>query len=57
MEQDMTNFPTMRVSQDDVDRWMEYFRHHVAMTAERANFARELLVDWLVRIGAMEPPE
>jgi hypothetical protein len=56
MEQDMTNFPTMRVFQDDVDRWMEYFRHHVAMTAERAEFARELLIDWLVRIGAMEPP-
>ncbi len=52
----MANFPTMRVSQADIDRWMEYFRHHVAMTAERANFARELLVEWLVRIGAMERP-
>jgi len=57
MEPDMTNSPTKRVSQDDIDRWMEYFRHHVTMTAERANFARELLVDWLMRISAIDPPE
>jgi hypothetical protein len=57
MEQDMTNFPTMRVSQDDVDRWIAYFRQAPGITAESAEFARELLVDSLVRIGVMEPPE
>jgi hypothetical protein len=57
MEQDMTNFPTMRVSQDDIDRWIAYFRQAPGITAERAEFACELLVEWLVRIGAMEPSE
>ena len=50
----MTNFP--RVYMDDIDRWMEYFRNHVPMTARDASNAREILIDWLRRIG-LWPPE
>jgi hypothetical protein len=50
----MTNFP--RVSLDDIDRWMEYFRNHVPMTAQTVSNAREMLIEWLRRIGAL-PPE
>ena len=51
----MTNFP--RVSPDDIDRWMEYFRNHVPMTAQAVSNARELLMASLRLIGALEPPE
>jgi hypothetical protein len=57
MEQDMTVFWTPRPSQDDIDRWIAYFRQAPGVTAERAEFARDLLVESLVRMGAMEPPE
>ena len=51
----MIRFWTLRPSPDDIDRWIAYFRQAPGITAESAEFARELLVDWLVRIGAMEP--
>jgi hypothetical protein len=41
---------------DDVDRWIAYFRLAPGVTAERAEFARELLIEWLRLIGA-PPPE
>jgi hypothetical protein len=51
----MTNFPMIRLSLDDVDQWSAYFRLAPGVTAERAVFARELLIEWLRQIGAMEP--
>lgn len=47
----MTNFP--RVTQDDIDRWMEYFRNHVPMTAQAVRNARQLLIEWLRLMGAL----
>jgi hypothetical protein len=47
----MTNFP--RVTQDDINRWIEYFRNHVPMTGQAVSNARELLIESLRLIGAL----
>jgi hypothetical protein len=41
----MTFYWTLRPSPDDIDRWIAYFRQAPGVTAERAEFARELLVE------------
>jgi hypothetical protein len=42
--------------QNDIDRWIAYFRLAQGVSAERAEFARELLIEWLRLIGALPPP-